>query len=49
MELELRKHRRIQTDSGRASMLKLLQGLPTSWEVLLPSEPHLSLSLLYKE
>jgi hypothetical protein len=33
-------------DSSRASALKLLRGLPTSWEVLWPSEPHLSLSTL---
>jgi hypothetical protein len=32
-------------DYGRASALKLLGGLPTSREVLRPSEPHLSLSL----
>jgi hypothetical protein len=30
-------------DSGRASVLKLLSGLPTSWEVLWPSEPRLFL------
>jgi hypothetical protein len=30
-------------DSGRAFMLELLQGLPTSWEVLQPSEPHIFL------
>jgi hypothetical protein len=35
-------------DSGRASALELLRGLPTSWEVLQPSEPH-PLSLVYKE
>jgi hypothetical protein len=43
-ELELRKLRRIQTDSGRASTLELYRGLPTSREVLQPSEPQLSLS-----
>jgi hypothetical protein len=41
--LELRKLRRIRMDSGRASALELLRALPTSWEVLCPSEPHLSL------
>jgi hypothetical protein len=30
-------------DSGRAFTLELLRGLPTSQEVLRPSEPHLSL------
>jgi hypothetical protein len=30
-------------DSGRASVLELLGGLLTSWEVLRPSEPVLSL------
>jgi hypothetical protein len=30
-------------DSGRGSTLELLRGLPTSQEVLRPSEPHLSL------
>jgi hypothetical protein len=35
-ELELRKLRRTQTDSSRASMLKLLGGLLTSREVLQP-------------
>jgi hypothetical protein len=30
-------------DSGRASTLELLRGLPTRREVLRPSEPHLSL------
>jgi hypothetical protein len=30
-------------DSGRASALELLGGLSTSWEVLRPSEPRLSL------
>jgi hypothetical protein len=49
IELELKKPRRTQMDSGRASTLDLLQGLLTSREVLLPSEPHLSLSPLYKE
>jgi hypothetical protein len=42
-ELELRKLRRTRMDSGRASTLELLRGLPTSQEVLRPSEPHLSL------
>jgi hypothetical protein len=42
-ELELREHHRTQTDSGRASALELLRGLPTSQEVLRPSEPRLSL------
>jgi hypothetical protein len=30
-------------DSSRASTLELLGGLPTSWEVLWPTEPRLSL------
>jgi hypothetical protein len=42
-ELELGKLYRIREDSGRASVLELLQRLLTSWEVLQPSEPHLSL------
>jgi hypothetical protein len=42
-ELELEKLHRTQTDSGRASALELLQGLPTSREVLRPSEPRISL------
>jgi hypothetical protein len=46
-ELELRKLCRTRMDSGRASVLELLQGLPTSRELLQPSEPLLS--LLYKE
>jgi hypothetical protein len=46
-ELELGKLCRTRTDSGRASALKLLRGLPTSRELLQPSEPLLS--LLYKE
>jgi hypothetical protein len=45
-ELELRKLHRTRTDSGRASALEQLRGLPTSWEVLWPSDPHLSLSTL---
>jgi hypothetical protein len=45
-KLELRKLHWTRTDSGRASVLKLLWGLLTSWEVLQPSEPHLSLSTL---
>jgi hypothetical protein len=44
-ELELRKLCRTQTDSSRSFTLELLQGLPTSREVLRPSEPRLSLSL----
>jgi hypothetical protein len=43
IELELKKLHRTQTDSSRASALELLRGLPTSWEVLHPSEPRLSL------
>jgi hypothetical protein len=42
-ELELRKLHRTGMDSGRAFALELLRGLPTSWEVLRPSEPRLSL------
>jgi hypothetical protein len=42
-ELEQIKIHGIRTYSGRASVLKLLQGLLTSWEVLQPSEPRLSL------
>jgi hypothetical protein len=42
-EPELRNLCRSQTDFSRASTLELLQGLPTSWEVLRPSETHLSL------
>jgi hypothetical protein len=42
-KLELRKLRRTRTDFGRASTLELLRGLPTSGEVLRPSEPRLSL------
>jgi hypothetical protein len=45
IELELRKSCQTRMDSSRASTLKLLRGLPTSQEVLWPSEPHLSLSL----
>jgi hypothetical protein len=48
-KLELGKLHRIRTDSGRAFILELLRGHPTSQEVLQPSEPRLSLSLLYKE
>jgi hypothetical protein len=40
-ELELRKLYRTQTDFGRAFMLELLRGLPTSQEVLWPSERRL--------
>jgi hypothetical protein len=43
IELELRKLRQTQMDSGRAFVLELLQGLLTSREVLRPSEPRLSL------
>jgi hypothetical protein len=42
-ELELEKLCPSRTDSDRASALKLRRGLLTSWEVLWPSEPHLSL------
>jgi hypothetical protein len=42
-ELGPGKLHRIRTDFGRASALELLQGLPTSQEVLRPSEPCLSL------
>jgi hypothetical protein len=42
-ELELKKLHRTRMDFGRASMLELLRGLPTSQEVLRPSEPRLSL------
>jgi hypothetical protein len=42
-ELELRKLHRTRMDSGKASALELLWGLPTSQEVLRPSEPRLSL------
>jgi hypothetical protein len=42
-ELELRKLRLTRMDSDRASALELLWGLPTSREVLRPSEPHFSL------
>jgi hypothetical protein len=47
-ELEHGKLCRSRTDSDRASTLELLRGLLTSRKVLRPSEPHLSLSLLYK-
>jgi hypothetical protein len=43
IEPEIKKLRRTQTDSGRVSALELFQGLPTSREVLSPSEPCLSL------
>jgi hypothetical protein len=46
IELELRELCRTWTDSGRASVLELLRGLPTSREVLWPSKSHHS--LLYK-
>jgi hypothetical protein len=42
-ELEIKKLHRTQMDSGRASALELLRELPTSQEVLRPSEPCLSL------
>jgi hypothetical protein len=42
-ELELRKLHRTRTDFGRASALELLRGLPTSRDVLRPSETNLSL------
>jgi hypothetical protein len=42
-KLELEKLHQTRMDSGRASALELLQGLPTSQEVLQPSEPRLSL------
>jgi hypothetical protein len=45
-EPEFGKLCRTRTDSGGAFMLKLLWGFQTSWEVLRPSEPHLSLSIL---
>jgi hypothetical protein len=46
-ELEIGKPHQSLMDSGRASTPELIRGLPTSWEVLRPSEPRLS--LLYKE
>jgi hypothetical protein len=42
-ELELRKLCQTQMDSDRPSTLELLRGLPTSQEVLRPSEPRHSL------
>jgi hypothetical protein len=42
-ELELRKLHQTRTDSGRASALELLRGLPTSQDVHRPLEPCLSL------
>jgi hypothetical protein len=42
-ELELKKLRRTQTDFDKASALELLREVPTSREVLQPSEPRLSL------
>jgi hypothetical protein len=45
IELELGKLCQTRMDSCRAFTLELLQGLLTSWEVLRPSEPRLSLSL----
>jgi hypothetical protein len=42
-ELELRKLRQTRMDYGRAFVLELLRGLPTSREVLRPSKPCLSL------
>jgi hypothetical protein len=47
-ELELRKLRRTRMDFDRASVLELLRGLPTSREVLRPSDPRLSLSTLQR-
>jgi hypothetical protein len=47
-EPEIGNLRRARTDSGGASALELLRRLPTSQEVLQPSELRLSLSLLYK-
>jgi hypothetical protein len=41
-ELELKKLRQSQTNSSRASVLELPRGLPTSQEVLRPSESRLS-------
>jgi hypothetical protein len=43
IELDLGKLCRAREDSRRASTLELLRGLPTSREVLQPSEPRLSL------
>jgi hypothetical protein len=43
IDLELKKLCRTQMDFGKASVLELLRGLPTSREVLQPSKPHLSL------
>jgi hypothetical protein len=45
-ELELEKPHRTRMDSARAFTLDILQGLPTSREVLWSSEPRLSLSTL---
>jgi hypothetical protein len=42
-ELELGKLHRTRMDSGRAFAIELLQGLPTSQEVLRPSKPCLYL------
>jgi hypothetical protein len=42
-ELELRKLHQTETNSDAAFMLELLRGHPTSWEVLWPSEPYISL------
>jgi hypothetical protein len=42
-ELEFGSLHQTRMDSSRAFALELLQGLPTSQEVLLPSEPRLSL------
>jgi hypothetical protein len=42
-QLELGELHWINMDSGRASTLELLRGLPTSQEVLHPSKPCLSL------
>jgi hypothetical protein len=42
-EPELRKLHQTRMDSGIASVLELLRGLPKSQEILQPSEPRLSL------
>jgi hypothetical protein len=48
-KLELGKLHRIRTDSGRAFVLEILRGLPTSREVLQASEPRLSLYSIKNE
>jgi hypothetical protein len=45
-KVELGNFHRTREDYGRASTLELLRGLLTSWEVLRPLEPRLSLSTL---